>query len=402
MIALLFRIGFLLLFSDINLSNFQYDTIGWNIAQGLGYSMESEPPYIPSAYRPPVYTYLLALIYKIFGHSYLAVKIFQAILGSFTCILTYIIAKKVFNRFTALMSSLLSAVYPAFLLYSNQILMEVTITFLVVLCVYLFIGAIEQQSVRSQLLFGASIGLASLCKPVMLLFPVFAIIGILFIYSDRRTAFLHNGIMLSAFLIILTPWTIRNYIVFDELLPVVAKGMGSEIWQGKYLVDEELDDFDMEIRGRVYEMKDSLTVGLDLIEAEKKLFRLGIEYIIDHPLEFTNTMGRKMVKLWKHPIGATRTLPKYSVMLAELFIFLYYIMLIFAIIGIYLSKKYLHLALPMIIIIIYFTLLHGFLHAINRYRVPVLPFIIIFSSFAFTALQPHVLKKLKNVFKLVK
>ena len=59
--ALGIRIGFLLLFPEVGWLNYQYDTIGWNLAQGHGYSMDPEPPYTPSAYRPPVYPFMLHL-----------------------------------------------------------------------------------------------------------------------------------------------------------------------------------------------------------------------------------------------------------------------------------------------------------------------------------------------------
>src|SRR3989304_165291 len=59
-----------------------YDSWGWKIAQGdwLGERI---------FYDPPLYAYFLGVIYKIFGHNYLAPRIIQAFIGSLSCVLIY-------------------------------------------------------------------------------------------------------------------------------------------------------------------------------------------------------------------------------------------------------------------------------------------------------------------------
>ena len=46
----------------------------------------------------PFYPYFLGLIYKLFGSSILIAKIIQFILGSFSCLLIYFIAKRIFGN----------------------------------------------------------------------------------------------------------------------------------------------------------------------------------------------------------------------------------------------------------------------------------------------------------------
>src|SRR3972149_11496101 len=68
-----------------------YDSWGWKIAQGdwLGERI---------FYDPPLYAYFLGIIYKIFGHNYLAPRIIQALLGSLNCVLIYFVTKRLVVR----------------------------------------------------------------------------------------------------------------------------------------------------------------------------------------------------------------------------------------------------------------------------------------------------------------
>ena len=75
-----------------------YNTIGWNLAQGNGFSSQALAPFVPTMYREPVYPYLLGAIYKIFGHNYVVVYFFQIFIFSLTCILVYILAKDTFSE----------------------------------------------------------------------------------------------------------------------------------------------------------------------------------------------------------------------------------------------------------------------------------------------------------------
>ena len=63
-----------------------YDAIARNIVAGAGFALE---PGVPTPTRAPVYPFFLSVIYAVFGHSYFAVMVFQALLDSLTCVLLY-------------------------------------------------------------------------------------------------------------------------------------------------------------------------------------------------------------------------------------------------------------------------------------------------------------------------
>src|SRR3989338_2675498 len=74
-----------------------YDHLAMNIVSGEGFSEDINGKVIPTARRTPVYPMFLAGIYAVFGHSYIAVKIIQAILGALLCLVIFFIANIIYN-----------------------------------------------------------------------------------------------------------------------------------------------------------------------------------------------------------------------------------------------------------------------------------------------------------------
>ena len=52
-------------------------------------------------WQAPFYPYFLALVYKIFGHNYFMPRLIQFLIGALSCVLVYLLGKKVFNKRTA-------------------------------------------------------------------------------------------------------------------------------------------------------------------------------------------------------------------------------------------------------------------------------------------------------------
>jgi 4-amino-4-deoxy-L-arabinose transferase-like glycosyltransferase len=60
-------------------------------------------------FRASLYPYFLALLYKIFGHNYSMARLIQFLIGSLSCVLVYLLGKKVFNKRTAGIAGLLAS-----------------------------------------------------------------------------------------------------------------------------------------------------------------------------------------------------------------------------------------------------------------------------------------------------
>ncbi len=86
-VGILLRFGVLMIFqfAEPVMDAAGYDEIGWNIASGNGYKVNGEV----TVRRAPGYPVFLAGAYKMFGHSYTAVRIIQALLYSISVLFLF-------------------------------------------------------------------------------------------------------------------------------------------------------------------------------------------------------------------------------------------------------------------------------------------------------------------------
>ena len=54
-------------------------------------------PVTKAFYQAPLYSYFLALIYKIFGHDYLVPRLVQSIIGAVNCVMVMLIGERLFG-----------------------------------------------------------------------------------------------------------------------------------------------------------------------------------------------------------------------------------------------------------------------------------------------------------------
>jgi len=201
------------LFILTNIIFFNYNSIFWDSAVYIGmgkyiYSFGKAGLWEPS--RPILLPLFLGLIWKIGLNPVLFGKIFS-LLSSIGCILlTYLIAKKIFNKNIALISSLFLAFSYTFIFFSIKILSEIPSLFFILLSIYFFIN-------KKFFLTGLFAGIAFLTR-FLEIFVFFVIFALFFIYFRKENRFVQKFFrMLIGFLIILTPYLILNYILYKNL-----------------------------------------------------------------------------------------------------------------------------------------------------------------------------------------
>ena len=101
-----------------------------------------------------LYPFFIALLFSVFGQKDFVISGFQIFLDGFSCVLLYLIGKKVFSKRVAVLASFLAVTYPGFIYYSKFMSQETTITFLLLLLVYLIISIREEPTWRKHLLTG--------------------------------------------------------------------------------------------------------------------------------------------------------------------------------------------------------------------------------------------------------
>lgn len=206
----------------------QYQQISFNILDEHCFCLH---PFITTAYRPPLWPFLLAGISLIFGRADIYARLFLCCLGAGTCVLIYLCARDLFQRRIGLIAGLSAAVYPALYIYDGWLYTESLYTFLLIALCYcvLRIQLAEGRSRRLWLLCGLILGLLALTRPNGILLIGLVLLWTLFFVWRKL---LKRGTLVSAALamliacLLIAPWTLRNYQVSHSFIPV-ATGDGT-------------------------------------------------------------------------------------------------------------------------------------------------------------------------------
>ena len=224
--AFFVRIISMMLFGSNNLigpDSGEYDTYAVNLLKDCYFHYGNV-----RAFRAPLYPFFISMIYFLFGHSYIPVKLIQCFLGSLTCVLVFLIGFEITNRKIASIAGFIACFYFALFDNSAYISTETLFTFLLALSVLLIYRSGWSNIVP--LISGISIGLSALTRPTTLILPPLAAVWFFVCYNFRK-AFLYSLILFLGFFAVLTPWAIRNYKLFSAFIPVNIQS-GTVFWAG--------------------------------------------------------------------------------------------------------------------------------------------------------------------------
>ena len=346
------------------------------LVEGKGFS---DPAY--PIFTPPLYAMFIALCSVYFGDDQMPVKIAQTIADSLTVIVLYFILLEVFTEKVALLSCALWAIYPFAIYPTLYIGSETFFTFFLSVFALLIIYAIKNQKLRYYCGAGILLGLATLTRGATLFFPlVFPFL--LFVYHKHVNRVALNSLVFClSFASVILPWTIRNYIVLGEFIPVQTAG--EAVLQGSsekfFTIDGKAKEYP-----KYFEMLRAKGIepppnGSLYPEFDKFLIRAGIENyksrLQNDPLSFIPLLLKKFFRLWY----ATESGHNQGIILAvNMLIYL------FGLSGIILALvKTKQFAWLLASIMVYFVVLHWLTHPLFRYMIPIMPYAIAFGGFAF-------------------
>lgn len=135
-------------------------------------------------FRAPLYPYFLGLIYAVFGHDYVMVRIIQHFFGVATVILVYRIGKRLFDVPTGVLAAFLASVNPMLFYFESQLLFESLLAVLLLAWFFLLLHARETEGSLMWFAVGLSLGLMSIIRPPLL--PVAAIVSLAAIWIKRN------------------------------------------------------------------------------------------------------------------------------------------------------------------------------------------------------------------------
>jgi len=192
------------------------------------YPKRTEPFY----FRAPGYPYFLAAATLGHPRSVAAGKAINAVLGALAAVLLAALSARIFgSRPVAIATGIAAALHPGLVMLSTDVQSEPLFVVLLLMSGYLLLAAADRPSSNLAIAAGAALALAALTRPAALaLSPLLA--APLF---DRRWPLRARAQVAASGLLglalALFPWTVRNAIVFRELVPINDAG-GSAFYQG--------------------------------------------------------------------------------------------------------------------------------------------------------------------------
>lgn len=385
-------------------------------------------------FRAPLYPYLLALIYRVFGHNYFIPRLIQFIVGSLSCVLIYLLGRKVFNRRTGIIAGVIASFYGVLIYFDGELQLPVMEVFLGMLFILTFIRAREKPSFKKWILCGVFLGLSALVRPNILLVGIALLIWILVKSTGNgKTRFpriLHSkslvyaGCLALGTILMILPVTLRNYVKGHDFVFISSQGGmnfyignnpqsdgssailpgGRTTWWGSY-----------EDAIRIAEK--NLGRTLKPSEVSGYWYKQGLKSATSRPFSFLKLMLKKFALFWngnelsnnKDFYFFARSAPLLKFLIFRWGIYFPFGLIIpLSLVGIILfhSKKLYRPAreredIYLLEIFLFAYMLSVILFFVTaRYRVPVLPVLIIFGSYALDRIYSFL--KQKQIFEFGK
>ncbi len=206
---------------------------------------ENENDTAPSSLMPPIYVTFVAVVFRALGPDTPAAQFVllgvNAVATALVVPLLFSIARTLFGESAAWRAAVLAAIHPILIRYTTFIWDTNLFTLAAVVTVW-YACRLRKPHVQPQswLLLGAMLGGVALLNPaltvtypMLVLWPATSTTG-----WRARTVMRAVTLTLVGWAIVLTPWTVRNYIHFDRLI-YVRGGFNLELWLG---VAPEVDD----------------------------------------------------------------------------------------------------------------------------------------------------------------
>ncbi len=365
-----------------------FDSIAWNLASEGRYVSADQ---MPTSYRPPSYVGFLAGIYKIAGHNYAAARAAQAFLGAALLLVIMSLTRRITAHPSApWIAGGMAAVYPFFIYYDSKLIADAFIVFWLMLSVRLFF---YWRDAPSSFWRAAVCGLsfAFLCLIKSVFIPFFAAVllleAILSVQSSRL--FLQKGARLFLMALIFAGpillWGLRNQRLFGRFLLDTHGGITSvecimfyaQCKQGVF--PEFFKDHPLQ------------RATVNMTEAESDAFYLNQTkmFIRAHPGRYLRQALGNLKNFWRlyprQDIDYKEGRLKITVisLITEPFL------IIAGLIGLIKMRRAWRTLYPMYLVILFLSGVHALTTGQMRYRLPLMPFAIIFTACALTNAKPR-------------
>lgn len=347
-----------------------YHRIGAQIAKGASF---------PGYYYAPGYSHFLGIVYFLFGDSYLTGRMAMIALSLVNSLIIFLIAKLLFNQRTAYIAFIISLFDLDFHFFATNLYTEILFIFFVLLMFYFSFALIEKKTLKLSIAAGASIALAMFIKfEIAIMIPLW-IIWVFLNVKDKKAVYRFAAALLVTIFIIQLPWFVRNYNISGGEMVLVSTTGGVNMWIGNnpYATGSYDHSPPPGVEYNPFKSLDHTEPGYDA-KKNNLATKLALQYIRENPAVFLKKSYTFLTEYWLIP--TRKYLRRWH---PDNYLIYAWALELFAIAGLLLSfrKNWMRHSL-----IYAFFLTTTFVYMISfymqRYKVPLIPFAIIFAAYA--------------------
>jgi 4-amino-4-deoxy-L-arabinose transferase-like glycosyltransferase len=368
---------------------FETGRIARSVASGDGFSSPFVNPTGATAWLPPVYPYLLAGIFKVFGiyttASALCALILNSLFSALTCITIFSIGRKTVGVDAAIWAAWIWAFFPYAVWWSIRWIWATSLSALLSTVVILLTLQVERRSsIGGWSVLGLLWGFVAITETALLAMLPFFLVWLIWRLARQRLAFGPGVAAFTiAFVTVLSPWLVRNYLTFSDWV-FVRSNFGMELRGTNYEGSTGLREPALHPADNDAEREKLRQVGeLAYVDAKK---REAIDFIAQRPGTFLWLTLKRIFYFW---IGTPSVLSIFF--LSGRFVAARYVLFtsvsVLAFLGLLLSLRnrvpgatLLAIAIAVYPLVFYITSAHP------RYRHPIEPVMVLLTGYLMTAI----------------
>jgi len=277
-----------------------YDTLALNLMRHRQFAFA---PGQLTSLRPPLYPAALAAIYSAAGErNFTAVRILQAILGTLTVWIIFVLARNLYDERTGIAAAALFACYPSLVAATGLVLTETLFTFFLCATCLLMQQALSKRGYGWFAAAGGVLALGALTRSVLWMFPPVLVLFLLAAGPRREFGrrLLQAATVILAFALVIAPWAYRNTKLQKTFTAVDVMG-GRNFMMGNYEYTPSDRPWDaisasgdqawhVVLREKMPESK-----GVTQGQLDKLALKYGLRYVKEHPGQ---TLARDVAKFF--------------------------------------------------------------------------------------------------------
>jgi 4-amino-4-deoxy-L-arabinose transferase-like glycosyltransferase len=345
------------------------------IAEGRGFSSPLRWLHTgPTAWFTPIYPYLLAGIFKLFGvYSYtsnIVIRMFDNAFAAFTVWPIYAIGTRAFGKRVGSLAAWTWVFFPMSLFFSTVWVWDTALTALMMsLLVAATLSLRGSDRASWWIGYGALWAVGAMVNPgVVSVLPALALWAVWPLRNHLGSALRVATVSALIFFIGLTPWTIRNYSVFHKFIPF-RSNFALEFWLGNNPgVPDSWSpwlhpDDDPDEAAKYARMTEIPYM------AEKQ--QEAIQFIRTHPLDTLNFTLHRFSNNWLGMDQSPADVWNHVPLQVKLIVLGNCAFPLLALLGILFAyREQNETAVPLALVLLFFPLVFYITHASTRYRHP--------------------------------